>query len=134
MKTTIFLILLSLIFTLHAYPQKKAKQSKNKAEITQVNDSVEYELLVFDAGFETYLAKLPYSKDFHTNDYYKNWNIRYVTEWNTRAINPIKYGDLYENQLDYRNDIDYGLELNFRLYHYFQYFEQENGINLIKRK
>ena len=134
MKTFIFIILLSMIFSLNTSPQEKAKQTKNKAEITQVNDSLEYELLVFDAGFETYLAKLPYSKDFYSNDYYKSWNIRYVTEWNVRAMNPVKYGGMYENQLDFRSDIDYGFDLNFKLYHYFQFFEQENRVSLIKRK
>ncbi len=134
MKTIIFIIMLSMVFSLNSSPQKKTKPLKNKAKITQLNDSVEYELLVFDAGFETYLAKLPYSKDFYSNDYYKSWNIRYVAEWNARAVNPIRYGNLYENQLDYQADIDYGLELNFKLYHYFQFFEKENGVTLLKRK
>ena len=122
---------MSIFFSFGTAQQEK---TKGKAEIKQNADSVEYELLVFDSGFETYLAKVPYSKEYHTNEYYKNWNIRYVTEWNVRALNPMRYGSFYESKIDYQSNIDYGLDLNFKLYHYFRYIEDTHGIVLIKRK
>lgn len=134
MKTLIFLLSLSAIVALNPSPQQKNKSAKRQAEIKQAADSTEYELLVFDPGFEAYLAKLPYSKDFYTNQYYKNWNIRYVTEWNIRALNPSRYGTFYETQIDYNPQIDYGIDLNFKLYTYFQFIQDKYGIVLIKRR
>jgi len=60
--------------------------------------------------------------------------VLYVSEWNARALNPLKYGDFYETQIDYQSNIDYGIDLNFKLYQYFQFIEKEYGITLIKRK
>lgn len=114
--------------------QEKVTEGKPKAEIKQNTDSVEYELIVFDIGFESYLAKIPYTKDYYSNEYLNNWNLRYVTEWNNRVLNPVRYGSFYETQIDYRPNIDYGLDLNFKLYHYFQFIEMEHGITLVKRK
>ncbi len=134
MKSIIYLLGLTLLLSTNYNQQKKLKESKFQAEIKQNADSVEYELLIFDSGFESFLAKVPYSKEFYGNDYYKGWNIRYVTEWNLRASNPLKYGSFYESQIDYRSNIDYGVDLNYKLYYYFQYIEKEHGIILIKRK
>ena len=134
MKSIIYLFGLSLIFALTLNPQKKSVDPKHQAEIKQSTDSVEYELLVFEPGFESYLAKVQHLKEFYGNDYYKNWNIQYVAEWNVRAINPIRYGSFYENQIDYQWNINYGLDLNFTLYQFFQFIEEKYKIVLIKRK
>lgn len=134
MKTIIVALGMLMSLSVIVNPQKNDQKNKNKAEIKQSNDSIEYELLVFDSGFETFLAKLPYSKDFYSNDYYKNWNLSYVTEWNIRALNPARYGTFYENQIDYQSNVDYGLDLNFKLYHYFLYIEEKYGITLVQRK
>lgn len=97
------------------------------------SDSVEYELIVLDPGFETFLVTQP-PKEFYSLEYYKRWNNRYVTEWNFRHAQPLTYGDMYQTYIDYRPDIDYGLELNYRLYYYFRFFERENGVDLLPEK
>lgn len=97
------------------------------------SDSVEYELIVMDPGYDSYLVSQP-PMDFHTQQYYEHWNYRYVTEWNMRHMDPIQYGDIYEVYVDYRPEIDYGLKLNYRLYHYFRFFEKENGVDLLPEK
>lgn len=104
------------------------------AEIEVSADSVEYELVVFDPGFDAYLATRPYSKDFYSDDYYRNWNIRYCTEWNIRHANPLRYGDFYETAIPYDAHVDYGLDFNFKLYHYFQFIDEKYGIVLISRR
>ena len=54
-------------------------------------DTVEYELIVFDPGFEVYLISQP-PMEYYTKNYYKSWNIRYVSEWNHRHINQASTG------------------------------------------
>jgi hypothetical protein len=114
--------------------KKISESAPPKPEITNLeSDSIEYELLVFDPRFDTYLATLPYSKDYYSDQYYRSWILQYVTEWNFRQSDPIRYGDFYESHIDYNADIDYGLDLNFRLYHYFLFIEKEYGVVLIRR-
>lgn len=96
-------------------------------------DSVEYELIVLDPGYDMYLATQP-GMEFYSQQYYENWNMRYVLEWNIRHTQPLVYGDIYLTHIDYRQEIDYGLELNYRLYHYFRFFEKENGVDLLPER
>ena len=96
-------------------------------------DPVEYELIVLDPGYESFLATQP-GLHYHSQSYYENWNQRYVIEWNIRHMQPQQYGDLCEVYIDYRPEINYGLELNYRLFYYFKFFEKENGVKLLPGK
>ncbi|MGQ1890724.1 DUF6146 family protein [Thermophagus sp. OGC60D27] len=111
-------------------PLPKVKFEKNN--ITQSEDSVEYELIVLDPGFESWLISQP-PANYYSQQYYENWNQRYVTEWNHRHSSPLRYGSFYETAIDYDPSVDYGLELNYRLYSYFRFIEHEYGIVLIPR-
>ncbi|WP_066629652.1 DUF6146 family protein [Labilibacter marinus] len=110
--------------------------AKGDTETAQINeaakDSTEYELIIFDVRYNSFLATQP-AKEFYSNEYYQNWNMRYVTEWNIRHSNPIRYGDFYETQIDYSAQIDYGIDLNYQLYYYFLFIEREYGIVLVRR-
>ncbi|MCF8226865.1 MAG: DUF6146 family protein [Bacteroidales bacterium] len=97
------------------------------------SDSVEYQLIVFDPGYETYLLSQP-QMEYYSQEYYEFWNHRYVTEWNLRHSQSLLYGDIYETYIDYNRNTDYGLELNYRLYYYFRFFEQEYGVDLLPEK
>ncbi len=120
-------LLLSAIM-LHA--QKHPGRPEIEKDTIPEQDSIEYELIVIDPGYETFLAtQKPAS--FFTQVYYETWNYRYVIEWNMRHDNPIAYGDMYETKIDYDPKTDYGLDLNYRLYYYFRFFEEKNGISLV---
>ncbi len=108
----------------------KVKLMKNNAE--EEKDSVEYELIVLDPRFESWLVTQP-PANFYSQQYYETWNQQYVTEWNHRHNNPLRYGSFYETYIDYDPHIDYGLELNYRLYYYFRFIEDQYGIVLIPR-
>lgn len=100
---------------------------------TDESDSVEYELIVLDPGYESYLLSQP-GMDYYSNDYYRLWNTRYVFEWNYRFSHPLEFGDIYEVYIDYRDNIDYGLEVNYRLYYYFRFFEKHHSVDLLPEK
>ena len=126
-KSLVFLFIISL-----AGLQAQSDTLKFVPDGTD-SDSVEYELIVLDPGYEMYLATQP-PKEFYTQAYYETWNTRYVSEWNYRHSNPLTFGDIYETYIDYSQNIDYGLELNYRLYHYFRFFEKENGVDLLPER
>lgn len=135
MKAFVFVLLLFVVLsacrtnktvtTIDAPKQELAVESK---------DSTEYELIVFDPRYETFLLTQPYPKNYYSNSYYHQWNYRYCVEWNIRHNNPLRYGDFYETQIPYESSVDYGLDFNFRLYQYFQFIEKEYGITLIHRR
>jgi len=88
------------------------------------NDSLEYELIIIDPGFETYLLTIAKPANFYSQSYYENKNRFYVTEWNIRAQNPMRFNSsIYENIIDYDFCIDYGLEVNYKLFNYFKFVE-----------
>nr|WP_319400207.1 DUF6146 family protein [uncultured Carboxylicivirga sp.] len=132
MKKYMFFIL--ILGVLIACSTSKNVTNKSKAEVEISSDSTEYELVVMDARFETYLASQSYPKDFYSNDYYKQWNIRYCTEWNIRHSNPLRYGDFYVTDIPYDASVEYGLDFNYRLYHYFLFIEKKYGIVLVSRR
>jgi len=88
------------------------------------NDSLEYEIIIFDIGYETYLNTIAKPEWYYTQNYLETKNRFYVTEWNIRALNPLRYNpDIYENVIDYNFNTNYGLEVNYKLYNYFKFVE-----------
>lgn len=132
MKNIVFVSLFSFLF-FGLGQNIIAQDNPKKVEIIDPKDSVEYEIIIFDAKFDVYLASIAKPMEFYSNDYYRSWNIRYVQVWNERHSNPLKYGDFYESSIDYDASTDYGLELNYKLYNYFRFVEDEYNINLIQR-
>lgn len=96
------------------------------------NDELEYEIIIIDIGFETYLNTIARPANFYSQQYYETKNRFYVTEWNIRARNPLRYNSsIYENQIDYDFNVDYGLEVNYKLYNYFKFVEYKYKQKLI---
>ncbi|MCF8231159.1 MAG: DUF6146 family protein [Bacteroidales bacterium] len=90
-------------------------------------DSTEYELIIFDGRFESWYIQRKKPKWYHTENYYKHWNQRYVNEWNYRY----NLGDpRFDSYIEYQPTKDYGLELEHKLYYYFEYFQEKHNISL----
>ncbi|WP_439181942.1 DUF6146 family protein [Carboxylicivirga taeanensis] len=135
MKTIIIgALLLVMMAACHTNKPVSSPDAPNQEISVESVDSTEYDLIVFDPGYELFLQTQPYSKEFYSNEYYQQWNYRYSVEWNIRHSNPLRYGDFYETAIPYDLSVDYGLDFNYKLYQYFQFIEQEYGIVLIRRK
>ena len=128
----LILLILLAITSCGSTKQAITDSEGQKVELTSDNDSTEYSLIVLDGRFESYLATQP-SAIFYSQQYYEGWNRQYVSEWNLRHRNPSRYGAFYATEIDYDPQVDYGLELNYRLYYYFQFIKDEYGIVLINR-
>lgn len=88
------------------------------------NDSLEYEVIIIDNGFSTWLASRAYPRNYHSLEYLESKNNLYVTEWNNRVLQPQRYSpNLYEMSINYRPDIHYGYEVNYLIYNYMIYFQ-----------
>ncbi|MFD1606015.1 DUF6146 family protein [Flavobacterium artemisiae] len=88
------------------------------------NDSLEYEVIIIDNGFNTWLLSRALPRNYYSLAYLENKNYQYVTEWNIRVQQPNRYSpNLYEMTIDYQPQIRYGYEVNYLIYNYMIYFQ-----------
>jgi hypothetical protein len=88
------------------------------------NKDLEYEVIIIDAGFSSWLNSRAFPRGYHSESFLENKNIFYVNEWNNRAMQPSIYDpNLYEMQINYQNNIHYGYEVNYLIYNYMIYFQ-----------
>ena len=133
MRNLVYIVLVTgiLIFSCGT-PKKTVIESNDQQEepVRIANDSLEYEIIIFDIGFTSYLATAK-PMSFYTQTNLEAKNRVYVTEWNNRARNLIRYNsDIYENVIDYQPNIDYGMEVNYKLYQYFQFAQKKYKMRL----
>ena len=94
------------------------------------NDSLEYEVIIIDPGFNSWLQSRARPRNYYGQQYLENKNNFWVNEWNIRVNNPQRYGDLYQMRIDYQSQINYGYEVNYLLYNYLVYFQISNNQRL----
>ena len=106
------------------------KQSKNYDTIEIANDSLEYKIIILEVGFNSWLiTQRP--RGYYSQNFLENRNRIMVTEYNNRINEPSRYNpELYPLRIDYNYQTDYGYEVNYLLYHYFLFFQQEYNQNL----
>lgn len=128
-------LLTVIVLIITIYGCSSSKQVNQKKELTStnekqdtiriVNEELEYEIIILDVGFDSWLVtQKPMS--YYSNQTLRVKNIFYVSEWNQRVSQPFRYNsDLYQQTIDYNPNIDYGLEVNYLLYQYFQFFQKK---------
>jgi len=97
---------------------------KNNDTVRIANDSLEYEVIIIDGGFTSWLNSMAKPRGFYTENYLETRNQVYVSEWNRRVMQPQLYNpNLYEMQINYDYTTKYGYEVNYLIYNYFIYFQ-----------
>lgn len=94
------------------------------------NDSLEYEVIIIDPGFNSWLLGRAKPRGFYGEPFMRAHNVQWVTEWNNRVMQPQRYGDMYLMRIDYDAHINYGYEVNYLLYNYLVYFQINNNQKL----
>ena len=133
MKYLVF-TLITVGFLISCHSTKPAVSNKDTDEqaaaiatndtVTIANDDLEYEIIIIEPGFNTWLLSRAKPEGYYSQSFLENRNYFYVTEWNQRVLQPMRYNpNLYEMQIDYSPNIDYGYEVNYKLYNYFIYFQ-----------
>ncbi len=91
-----------------------------------------YDIIIIEQGFNIWLETQAKPKSYYNQNFLENKNQRLVREWNARVLNPIQYSSqLYEMQINYQSGIDYGYDLNYKLYNYFIFFQNKYKQNLL---
>ena len=88
------------------------------------NDDLEYEIIIIEPGFNRWLLSIARPEGYYSQPYMETRNQIMVQEWNRRVLQPNQFDPgLYELRIDYNPQIDYGYEVNYKLYNYFIYFQ-----------
>lgn len=138
-KKTTHLILIGLMFgmalisctsqksTLDVSSEEKALFDSNDEEPVEIaNDETEYEIIIIEPGFNTWLNSIARPEGYYSQSFLENRNAIMVINWNQRVLNPMRWNpNLYEMQINYDPSIDYGYEVNYKLYNYFIYFQRK---------
>lgn len=123
MKKGIYL-LISLLFFACNSTKKTTENELPEGAVKIANEELEYEIIIIDPGFDTYLYSVARPANFYSIDYYERNNARYVNEWNIRHRNPRQFDpNIYENEIIYNPRIRYGLDVNYKLFNYFKFVE-----------
>ena len=93
------------------------------------DEKEEYDIIITDPGYSSFLASHAKPISFYTNEYYRQWNNIYVSYWNEKVISTGSR-DPFNFSINYDYNTDYGLEVNYKLYNYFKYMQHLFGINL----
>lgn len=125
----IFMVLLSCK-TSDKIVADKSEPTKNDT-IRIANDELEYEIIIIDPGFSSWLNSIAKPRQYYTQTYLETKNRIWVNQWNQRAMNPQRYNNLYEMPIDYQSTIDYGYEVNYLLFNYLTYFQIANKTKFV---
>ncbi len=110
----------------------KTLESKTKEEpVVIANDSLEYEIIIIDPGFNYYLNSIAFPEGYHSQNFLEVRNRQYVAIWNIRVNNPTRFNpNVYENIIAYDPNIDYGYEVNYKLFNYFEFAQRKYRMRL----
>lgn len=128
MKKFIIIFLFTLFFI--SCGTKSVVNEKSKVDTNEVvriaNDELEYEIIIFEPGFNAWLQSTARPRNYYEQTYLENRNRIWVVNYNQRVLDPRRYDPLlYEMQINYQSNIDYGYEVNYLLFNYFVYFQQK---------
>jgi hypothetical protein len=120
-------VLASCHFDKNITTKAKTPDNPKASDVVRIaNDSLEYEVLIIDSGFNSWLLGYAKPRGYYSESYLENRNQLYVSEWNNRALQPQRYQGMYEMQIDYDPRIHYGYEVNYLIYNYMVYFQITN--------
>lgn len=106
--------------------EKAAFEAKEGENVEIADEESNYEIIIIDPGFYNWLISIARPEGYYSQTFLENRNSLYVMEWNRRFYNPTEFnGQLYELPIDYDPTIDYGYEVNYKLYNYFIYFQRK---------
>ena len=129
-----FTTFLFLIFACHSSQgttnisdkEKMAFQEQEGDTVTIADKESNYEIIIIEPGFQTWLQSIARPEGYYSQSYLENRNQIMVTNWNQRVLEPTRYDPmLYEMQINYDPSVDYGYEVNYKLYYYFIYFQRK---------
>lgn len=132
----IFMVALGAVVLFSCTSQKQALDisqdeqavfnSNDEEKVEIKDDETEYEIIIIEPGFFVWLQSIARPEGYYSQSFLENRNQLLVLNWNQRVLQPQQFNpNLYELQINYDPNIDYGYEVNYKLYNYFIYFQRK---------
>lgn len=131
MKRLIKTFLISGLFIITVYPvfslpggNESVDTLNLEEKVEKENDTITYELVIFDPGFNSWYMRESRPASFYSQAYLERWNKILTDQWN-QLIHSARRRDCIPGvYLDYDTDIDYGMQFNHELFYYFKYMHR----------
>jgi hypothetical protein len=118
-----------IAFLAWACSQGREAVKTSAALVPESQDSTIYELVINDIHFDNwYLLNYSDAKD-RTEEYYHSKNLIAVSNWNY-IYRMGQHYDVIDSYINYEPQLDYGIEVNRRLYWYFAFVEDYYDVKL----
>jgi hypothetical protein len=133
-----FIVIIVILLSIISCKTKSIEAKSNTKPIFGdtikiANQELEYEVIIIDAGFGTWLNSRAFPRGYHSESFLENKNIFFVSEWNRRCLDSRFDRNLYEMQINYDSSIHYGYEVNYLIYNYMIYFQNTFNQQLFGR-
>lgn len=131
MKNLLYILILGLFIYSCGSGNNKGFKDGEKSVVTNdtvriANDSLEYEIIIIEPGFNLFINSIAKPEGYHSQSYLESKNNFLVQEYNARVRQPLRYNsNLYLQEINYNSHTDYGYEVNYLLYNYFVFFSRE---------
>jgi hypothetical protein len=130
MRKLLFLIPIASFFLFSCNSNKKVSQESPEKLTSDTihisNPDLEYDVIIIDGGFTSWFNSYAKPKNFYSQSYLEVRNRIWVMEWNNRARNSLRYGSIYDMEINYDNTTNYGYHVNYMIYNYLVYFQITN--------
>lgn len=129
MKTRIFLLMLGVV-AVACVSQKNAQKTGNNAPVL-TDDSTRYEITLIDPDFDLWYSTHYTPALDRSNALYRSLNLTGVSNWNLYFTHN-RHSGVVDSYINYNPSVDYGIEVNRKLFWYFTYIEQKFNIRLLR--
>jgi hypothetical protein len=131
LKQILILLSVAVFFWACGSSPLKNKTVTKEEPVVIANDSLEYEIIIFDPGFNLFLNSIAHSEGYYSQQNLEARNRVWVLEWNNRVRKPGKYNtNIYDNIIYYESSTDYGYDVNYKLFNYFLFAQRKYKMNL----
>lgn len=129
----LYIIALALFLVIACGTKKTTsfdKKTTKNDTIRIANEALEYEIIIIDMGFNSWLATYAQPRNYYTQDFMEQRNRVWVNQWNQNVMsNPSKL-NLFEMSINFDYSTNYGYEVNYLLFNYLTYFQLTNNLQL----
>ena len=130
-KQILILFTVGIFFLACGSSSIKNNATEKEAPVIIANERLEYEIIIIDIGFTSFLNSMAKPEGYYSQNYLESRNRAWVLEWNNRARNLSQFdANIYENIIDYQSTVDYGYDVNYKLFNYFLFAQQKYKMNL----
>ena len=112
-----------VVFCQLLYSQDQTQEVSDTLRIK--SDKTEYEIIIIENGFNQWMVSNARPRGFYSQSYLESFNRRYIVIWNNLANQGLN-NELVPFVIPYEFHIDYGYEVNYMLFNYFQFIHYKN--------